>query len=669
MLAVHATVVFFPFLFQTSLATHEATTLGANPIRRVVKLLQGMQKTTEDEGKKEAKLFEEFMCYCKTGGNDLSNSISAAQTKVPQLESSITEAESLKVQLQKDIKKQKASIADARVTIEKATAIREKEAAGYSKDIADYKANIGALGKAIAAIEAGAFGAFLQSKGGSRTAALLQQLTLNEEMSSADRDMLSGFLSQNEQDSALGSGQIVGILKQMKENMESELAEVTKSNAESKKSFEALIAAKEKELASSQAAVESKVERMAETGISIVQMKEDLDDTTKGLAEDQAFVADLEKSCAKKQTEWDERCKIRADELLAIGETIKILNDDDALDLFKKTLPSASFLQMQVSGKEVRRQAAATLHTFRRQHHHHLDPQLDFIVLALRGKTKGFEVVVDSIDKMLGLLSKEQSEDDQKKAYCEAKLDKTDDQKKSLEQKVEDTEKAMEEAKETIATLSDDLKGLAESITALDKSVAEATTNRKAENAEYKESMTANVAAKKLLEMAEARLSKFYSAKFAQIRVHDADVAPPSPPPETWDAYKTQGEGAGGVAQMLHVLMTDLEKEIVQSKVDEKAAQSEYERFIADSGEKRRVDAQALADKESAKADLEKSVQTMKQAKKSTLFEAMAKAETLRDLHLECDFLLANYGTRQEARAGEIDSLKNAKAVLSGADE
>jgi len=634
-----------------------------------VKLLQGMQKKTEEEGKKEKTLFEEYMCYCKAGGNDLSNSISAAQTKVPQLESSITEAESLKVQLQKDIKTGKASIADARVTIDKATAIREKEAASYSKDIADYKTNIAALGKALTAIEAGTFGGFLQSRSGSRTVARLQQLTLNEEMSSADRDMLSGFLSQGEQNSALGSGQILGILKQMKENMENELADVTKSDAESSKSFEALIAAKEKELASSQGAVESKVERMAETGISIVQMKEDLDDTTKGLAEDQAFVADLKKSCASKQAEWDERCKVRADEMMAIGETIKILNDDDALDLFKKTLPSASFLQMQVSGKEVRHEAAAVLHTFRRRHRRHIDPQLDFIVLALRGKSNGFEVVGASIDKMVGLLGKEQSEDDQKKAYCEAKLDKTEDQKKSLEQKVEDMEKAMEEAKETIATLTDEIKGLAESITGLDKSVAEATANRKAENAEYKESMTSNVAAKKLLEMAEARLSKFYAGKFVQIRVHDADTAPPSPPPETWDAYKTQGEGAGGVAQMLRVLMTDLEKEIVESKVEEKSAQSEYERFIADSGEKRRVDSQALADKESAKADLEKALQTMGTTRKSTRFEAMAKAETLRDLHIECDFLLANYETRQEARATEVDSLKKAKDVLSGADE
>jgi len=40
----------------------------------------------------------------------------------------------------------------------------------------------------------------------------------------------------------------------------------------------------------------------------------------------------------------------------------------------------------------------------------------------------------------------------------------------------------------------------------------------------------------------------------------------------------------------------------------------------------------------------------------------------LKDLHLECDWLIENYGTRKEARSGEIEALKKAKAVLAGAD-
>merc|ERR1719171_766729 len=86
-------------------------------------------------------------------------------------------------------------------------------------------------------------------------------------------------------------------------------------------------------------------------------MKNDLTDTQEGLAEDQKFFADLEKNCAAKAKEWDARCKTRQEELLALADTIKILNDDDALDLFKKAVPSASFLQLMVTEKEARQEA------------------------------------------------------------------------------------------------------------------------------------------------------------------------------------------------------------------------------------------------------------------------------------------------------------------------
>ena len=42
-------------------------------------------------------------------------------------------------------------------------------------------------------------------------------------------------------------------------------------------------------------------------------------------------------------------------ELEAIVDTIKMLNDDDALELFKKTLPDASsFMELKVSSKSMK---------------------------------------------------------------------------------------------------------------------------------------------------------------------------------------------------------------------------------------------------------------------------------------------------------------------------
>merc|ERR1719475_2999 len=98
-------------------------------------------------------------------------------------------------------------------------------------------------------------------------------------------------------------------------------------------------------------------------------MKEDLEDTQESLLEDKKFLAELQKSCATKEKEWAEICKTRSEELLALADTIKILNDDDALELFKKTLPSASFLQVAVTVKQVQEQALRALSGFSKSGH------------------------------------------------------------------------------------------------------------------------------------------------------------------------------------------------------------------------------------------------------------------------------------------------------------
>merc|ERR1719215_303848 len=175
-----------------------------------------------------------------------------------------------------------------------------------------------------------------------------------------------------------------------------------------------IVAAKQKELEANTASIESKMERAGELGLEIVELKEDLDDTSKALGENKQFMAEIAKSCSTKEEEWNERCKLRADELLAIGDTIKILNDDDALDLFKKTLPTTALLQTRTSSTEMRQRALQILKSARRG----LDPHLDFIVLSLSSKVGGhFDKVLVMIDEMVDLLMKEQVEDDVKKAW------------------------------------------------------------------------------------------------------------------------------------------------------------------------------------------------------------------------------------------------------------
>merc|ERR1740127_95832 len=107
--------------------------------------------------------------------------------------------------------------------------------------------------------------------------------------------------------------------------------------------------------------------RTGELAVEIVQMKNDLTDTQEALIEDQAFLKDMEKNCATKADEWEVIVKTRSEELLALADTIKVLNDDDALELFKKALPgaSASFVQVQVSASTMRMRALSILHSAR----------------------------------------------------------------------------------------------------------------------------------------------------------------------------------------------------------------------------------------------------------------------------------------------------------------
>merc|ERR1719331_2442523 len=119
---------------------------------------------------------------------------------------------------------------------------------------------------------------------------------------------------------------------------------------------------------------------------------------------------------------------------------------------------------------------------------------------------------------------------------------------------------------------------------------------------------------------------------------------------------------------MMDELEAELDKEITEGKIEEKNAQEEYEQFVADSAEKRADDAKTMEDKIAAKAGAEVDLQKMEEENKEKTTESMAKAEALKDLHGSCDWLLENYGTRKQARAGEADALKKAKAALNGAD-
>merc|ERR1719331_2175126 len=110
---------------------------------------------------------------------------------------------------------------------------------------------------------------------------------------------------------------------------------------------------------------------------------------------------------------------------------------------------------------------------------------------------------------------------------------------------------------------------------------------------------------------------------------------------------------------MMDAMVADLDKEMQEA---------EYEEMMKDSAEKRVTDSKSITEKEGTKADDEANLQTLGGERLAKMKEAMATITVIEDLHKACDWLLKNFDVRKEARAGEVDALKKAKAVLSGAD-
>merc|ERR1719460_2611621 len=582
----------------------------ANPIRKVVTMLQNMEKKVKAEGEAEAALFEKYMCYCKTSGGDLSKSISDAGVKIPEVEADISEGEAKKKQLDEDIKQHQTDRSAAKAAMAEATTLRKKEAAAYAKESSEDSANMAACAKAMTAIEKGMGGAFLQTPAASKLLKIAEKRQ--------EQDLVS-FLSQGE-GYAPASGEITGILKTMHDEMTADFKEEKAAEEAAIKAYDELMAAKTKEVNALTKALEEKMTRVGEVAVEIVQMKNDLGDTAEALVEDKKFLADLEKNCATKTAEWEEIVKTRNEELLALSDTIKVLNDDDALELFKKTLPgAASFVQLRVSSSTMRARALAAIRSAPRSVH------LDFIALAINGRKIGFEKVIKMIDEMVVTLKTEQADDDNKKEYCAEQFDLSDDKKKSLERSIKDLETAIEDAKEGIATLEDEIAALEAGIKALDKSVAEATEQRKEENEDFTQLMASDSAAKEILGFGKNRLNKFYNPKLykappkrqlseedratlaaggtlaptaapggiagtgvtvlSQIQQHGS--AKPPPPPEAPGAYKKKSEESGGVIAMIDLLVKDLDKEMTVAKAEEKDAQEDYEQMMKDSADKR----------------------------------------------------------------------------------
>jgi len=477
------------------------------------------------------------------------------------------------------------------------------------------------------------------------------------------------------------SAGIFGIMKQMQEEFEAELSQEQKDELRAQVNFKALAAAKSSEISAGEKKLDEMQAEDAANQKALSDAKEDLTLTREQRSADVIFLQNLQTTCNDLDTQWEKRSATRSAETKAVAEAISILTSDDNREhltatvtlLQERSMAAAS--ARRVSAASMLRHAAAApdfdaddlLAAWHGRGTPSLGaaagPRAQLSTLAMAVQLDSFTKVKEMMDKMLVNLKTEQEDEVQFKAWCVDEFDTTEktvydkkEAKTDLEQKLDTLAKLIEKLQSEIA---DHKAQIADTQVEIKK----ASQARESENTEFQTVVADQRATQTILSKALTKLKDFYHKGIGHTALAQRST---QEPPVKFNSYKVN-EDSSPVIGLIEQIIGDskaLESETTEA---EYKAQADYEKFVADSNTliknleaaitaKTKATAAARADSAEAEEDLQ-----------NTNDELESLAQYTADLHNQCDFVVKNFDIRQKARNQEMEAIRAAKAILSGA--
>jgi len=216
-----------------------------------------------------------------------------------------------------------------------------------------------------------------------------------------------------------------------------------------------------------------------------------------------------------------------------------------------------------------------------------------------------------------------------------------------------------------IDQLTNDIAKLNSEIADMQTQLKRAGEDREKENKDFQTTVADQRETQKLLTQALNVLKGFYDKKDKGTALVQQEPAGPPPPPG-FKAYEKQS-GSGGVMSMLEQIISDakrLEADAIKAETD---AQKAYEEFVKDTNNSIDTKNRDITNKSEEKATAEQDKTAALEDKDTATSEKTQLQNEATDLHSSCDFVLKNFDIRQEARDQEVEALRQAKAILSGA--
>jgi hypothetical protein len=640
-----------------------------NPVTKVTNLLKDMIAQMEKEAEDDEDVYQEMGCWCETNDKEKTKAIADAEQEISRLTAAIEEFTGNSARLNTEISNLEKEVAKNSDALDKATALRKKELAEFNAEEKDMLGTASSLKSAVVVLSKHHSAASLIQVEASASATVehMQILSSLKHIVQKKKDMvkelftphqrkkLNSFVQNSHRSVAPASGEIFGMLQAMKESVETNLANAQKDEAESQADYESLKAAKEEEIAAGTELAETKTQELASTDEKNAQSKEKIELTRDQLAADTKFLANLKEQCSMMDQEYEERTKARQMEIEACSKALAFLSSDDAHALFSKSLGGASFIQ--VASKSTSDRRARVAKVLKQAGQKYSDPRL--ALLAVSAKLDAFTEVKKSISDMIEALKKEQADEIKHKDFCIKELNANERDTEMKGRDRADLEAKIDDLTMTVEALTKEITTLKADIAELTTQMKRAGEDREKQNSEFQTVVADQRATAKLLEAAQGILKGFYEkAALVQERQYDAQPA--------FKAAK-KNENSGGVMGMIQELIDEaktLEADAIRA---EEEAQTAYEEFVKDTNDSLEEATKSLVSKTDmkAKSDGEKvEAESEHEATMGALEDLSASAA---DLHKSCDFTIKNFETRQSARGDEIEALKQALAMFSGA--
>eukprot|EP00929_Paragymnodinium_shiwhaense_P095650 TRINITY_DN5689_c0_g1_i1.p1 TRINITY_DN5689_c0_g1~~TRINITY_DN5689_c0_g1_i1.p1 ORF type:complete len:721 (-),score=332.08 TRINITY_DN5689_c0_g1_i1:142-2304(-) len=678
------------------------------PVSRVVNLLKTMKTQLENEGDMDQETYEKFAAWCEENDKQKTKAIADAEERLIQLQQTI-EKNTAKVETSKvEITALEKEIAANQKSLEQATSMREKATAEFTEEEKEMLESIRALGAAVMVLSKHhSAGAALIEDGLRGTAAATsaaQAAAMNQAVSTAAAQLrahsklLRGVVTPQQrklvsalseklgqpadyfdaaptfkQSYAPQSGEIFGILQQMKETFEGNLAQSQKDELNDQETYKALKEAKESEIAAGQTALEDKKIQLATAEKIVAQSKSDREDTEVTLKADKEFLMDLKLKCQSTDQDWEERQKVRQDELKAVNEAISILSTDDARELFDRTWnDKASFLQLSAkrSAKGGRAKASEVLMSAAQKAG---NPKM--AALATKVRLDAFTQVKKAIDDMVAQLLKEADDEQVHKDFCVKELNTNEKdtaaglhRKTKIEARIDHIKTNIDNLEATIATLNSEIDDQK-------KQREEAKKERGLQNEAFNATVTDQRQTQMLLGQALASLKAAYRTQAERHAEIDASLAKSSlvqvqahkqtPEPKGFSEYEKQ-RGANPILALLEHILADAQAMEQEAIAAEDEAREAYQDFVQQTVRTVEAKQAAIIDRNQEKTAAEEDLLQAESEHSGAVETLQTLSTSLEELTKSCDWFLKNFDARTKAREEEVEALRQAKAFLSG---